>query len=169
MKKFLLAATLGATAVAGVAVAQQAAPGAAPAQKMRADANGDGNLTRQEAVAAAEARFARMDKNSDGTVTREERREARAEMRGHRGGKGMRGHRGGGFGGRGMMIERLDADKDGKLSRAEAAAPMQRMFDMADTNKDGFIDKAEADAARAKMREMRGQRGGPAPQATPGA
>lgn len=169
MKKFLLAATLGATAVAGVAVAQQATT-AAPAQKMRADANSDGNLTRQEAMAAAEGRFARMDANKDGTVTREERQAARAEMRSQRGGKhAMRRHRGGGFGGRGMMIERLDTDKDGKLSRAEASAPMQRRFEMTDTNKDGFIDKAEADAARAKMREMRGQRGRPAVQPTPGA
>ena len=168
MKKFLLAATLGATAIAGVAAAQQATT-AAPT-KVRADANGDGNLTRGEAVAAAEARFARMDANKDGTVTREERQAARAEMRGHRGGKhGMRGHRGGGFGGRGMMIERLDTDKDGRLSRAEAAAPMQRMFDMADVNKDGFVDKAEVDAARAKFRDMRGQRGAPTATPTPGA
>lgn len=165
MKKFLIAATLGATAVAGVAVAQQATT--APT-KVRADANGDGDLTRQEAIAAAEARFARMDANKDGTVTREERRAVRAEMRGHRGGKhGMRGHRGPGGRFGPMAIERLDTDKDGKLSRVEAAAPMQRMFDMVDTNKDGFIDKAEADAARAKRQQMRQMRAAPAAQPTP--
>lgn len=168
MNKFLIAAALGATALGGVAVAQQATTSASP-RTMRGDANGDGNLTRQEMIAAAEARFARMDANKDGTVTRDERQAARAEKRGERGGKhGMRGHGGGRFGP--MVIERLDTDKDGKLSRAEAAVPMQRMFDMADANKDGFVDKAEADAARAKWQQMRQmRRGAPAAQPTPAA
>lgn len=175
MKKTLIAALIGVTTIGGVAVAQQATTTAASAAKpMRSDTNGDGNLTRQEMIAAAEARFARMDANKDGTVTREERRAAREEMRGERGGRGgrhgMRGHGGrGGFGGP-MAMERLDTDKDGKLSRAEAAVPMQRMFDRIDTNKDGFIEKAEADAARAKWQQMRQmRRGGPDAQPTPGA
>lgn len=167
MNNLIIAAALGATALGGVAIAQQATtPTTTAPAKPRADANGDGNLTRQEMIAAAEARFARMDVNKDGTVTREERQAARAEKRGHRGGRhGMRGGGGGRFGP--MAIERLDTDKDGKLSRAEAAVPMQRMFDRVDANKDGFIDRAEADAARAKRQQMRQMRTAPAAQPTP--
>ncbi|MBX9797703.1 MAG: EF-hand domain-containing protein [Sphingomonas sp.] len=45
------------------------------------------------------------------------------------------------------MIERLDRDGDGRVTRAEYEAPFDRM----DTNKDGFIDQQEAQAAGQAM------------------
>ena len=56
---------------------------------MRADANGDGVVTRAEFLADAAARFDRMDANRDGRLTREE-----MPMRDDR--RGRFGRRGGG-------------------------------------------------------------------------
>jgi Ca2+-binding EF-hand superfamily protein len=50
--------------------------------RVRADANGDGLLTRAEADAQLRVRFARLDVNRDGFVTRDERRAARQARRG---------------------------------------------------------------------------------------
>lgn len=55
----------------------------APGQpRARADANGDGLLTRAEADAQLRARFARLDVNRDGFITRDERRAGRQARRG---------------------------------------------------------------------------------------
>lgn len=78
---------------------------------------------------------------------------------------------GGGFpGGRGlqgrdpaersrMMLERFDADGDGKLSKDEAPPPMQERFDSLDTDGDGFLTPKEMAAMRGPFRG--GSRGGP--------
>jgi Ca2+-binding EF-hand superfamily protein len=69
----------------------------------------------------------------------------------HRGMKrGMRGH-----GGMGMKTK-LDTDKDGRISRAEAAAApkLAERFAQMDANKDGYLDRADREA---KMRERRAQ------------
>ena len=57
---------------------------------------------------------------------------------------------------------RIDADKDGFVTRAEADAEMARMkseglgryFDMMDANKDGQVSRAEFDAFHARAAEM---------------
>lgn len=83
MSKAFLTFALGATALAApfaTASAQdmrQRGPGAA---MMRADANGDGIVTRAEALAEAGARFDRMDANHDGKIDQAELA-AMAEMR----------------------------------------------------------------------------------------
>ncbi len=41
------------------------------------------------------------------------------------------------------ILERMDANKDGKISKAEAKNRIADAFDMADTNKDGFLDRKE--------------------------
>jgi hypothetical protein len=50
--------------------------------------------------------------------------------------------------------QKADADRDGKLSRVEAAAGytpgMQANFDAIDANKDGFVTRAEREAFREK-------------------
>ena len=41
------------------------------------------------------------------------------------------------------MIEDLDANKDGKISKDEARGRLKEDFDKIDLNKDGFIDREE--------------------------
>ena len=68
-----------------------------------------------------------------------------------------RGKRGGG-----AIIAKLDTDKDGKISKAEAKGTrLERAFDKIDANSDGFITQAELAAARKgrKGKRRRGKRG----------
>jgi hypothetical protein len=162
MKKFVLAAALGATMLTGAAVATQVVPAAKHA--MRGDTNGDGAVTRAEMLAQAEARFVKADANKDGKLSGDELKFGKRF--------GMRGHHRGAMGGR--MLERFDADKDGTLSvteRATAKAAMDaRMLERFDADKDGTLSDAERATARAKMQEMRGKMGdhrGPPPPPAP--
>jgi len=120
--------------------------------------------------------FERIDTDRNGAISRSEfdahasaRAERRAERRGPdgmRGGRGMRharmmGHRGPGAmaGGRfgGAMFERMDSDRDGRVSLAEASSRALEMFDRADANRDGT---ASADERRATMQHFRDDRRG---------
>jgi hypothetical protein len=146
----------------------------------QADANGDGFVTKDEADAArakmreafAEKRqerkaerFAALDKDRSGSLSKDEylapqppRGDGKEAGRPGRDGKhGRPGwgrmHRGGG--GMAMMghwFDRADANKDGKVSLAEAQAGPLTMFDRLDTNKDGTISPEEHKAAREAMR-----------------
>jgi Ca2+-binding EF-hand superfamily protein len=42
-----------------------------------------------------------------------------------------------------MLLERFDANKDGKISKDEAKGKLAVNFDKLDTNKDGYLDKEE--------------------------
>ncbi|HWK34944.1 hypothetical protein [Sphingomonas sp.] len=146
MKTYLIAVALGATAIGGVAIASQStAPAATAGHPMRGDANGDGRLTRAEFLAGAEARFARIDTNHDGVLSRDERRAGFRAMRPMPGRAMPMGMQRGGIGGR--MLAGLDADGDGRISRAESDASAARQFQALDTNNDGRIDAAERKAA----------------------
>ena len=127
------------------------APPPSPARAlMQADANSDGIVTRDEALAQADAQFAAMDTDHNGKLTGEERRAGMAAMRAARTGgdtprpprgDGPRdgGPRGGGYMGGGDMtqaafrdraaqrFDRLDADHDGTVSRAEMTAARSAM------------------------------------------
>lgn len=74
MRTMILGLALGASALAAAASAQTTppAPPVMPAPQMRADANGDGIVTRDEAIAQAAARFDRMDANHDGKLDQAE-------------------------------------------------------------------------------------------------
>lgn len=132
-RKTLIAATAVLLAGSGFAIAQQqATPRAA------VDANKDGVITRAEAAAHPRLaqRFDELDKNKDGRLTADERPMMR------------RGSGKAGKGGNGWMG--LDADKDGRVSKAEAAARPQlaQRFDQMDANKDGYLDRADFQARR---------------------
>ena len=143
----------------------------------KADANGDGFVTKTEADAARAAmkakfakrrderrdeRFAMLDTDKNGSLSKGEfsarppRPEGKEHGRMHRG-HGMR--HGGGMPMGGMWFERADANKDGKVSLAEASAGALAMFDRADADKNGTISpeehKAARDAMRAKWQERR--------------
>jgi hypothetical protein len=100
-----------------------------------ADTNADGLLSRAEAAALPRIaeRFDAIDANADGQVSFDELRSSRHKARGEK-----RGER---------FLKRLDADNDGKVSKAEALAKATERFDRADANKDGFVT-AEELAAR---------------------
>jgi hypothetical protein len=176
MKKFVLAAALGATALSGTAVAQTSAP--APADRpmpprggpmMMSDIDRDGIVTRDEAAAAADRRFAEMDTNHDGKISGDERR-------------AMREHR------REMRDERREADgrpprpprdddrgprrgPQREMTQKEFRDRALAMFDRVDTNHDGRIDQQERDAARllrrARMAGHDGNDGNDAPPPPP--
>ncbi|KKC27721.1 EF-hand domain-containing protein [Sphingomonas sp. SRS2] len=149
----------------------------------KADANRDGFVTKAEVDATRAAmkekfaerreerrdeRFAALDTDKNGTLSKDEfsTRAPRPEGKdgerrfGHRGGHGGKHgmHHRGGFGG-GQWFERADANKDGKVSLAEASTGALAMFDRADTDKNGTISveehKAARDAMRAKWQERR--------------
>jgi hypothetical protein len=64
------------------------------------------------------------------------------------------------------LIEKLDTDKNGAVSKAEFLAFHEARFAEIDTNSDGTISKEESDAKRAEWKEKRkGMHKGEAPPA----
>ena len=144
----------------------------------RVDANRDGFVTQAEAQAVGaavrenrgerrEAAFARLDANGDGSISRteflgrgdradrgerrgvrDERRAGRLERRGQRGGLMAR------LGGK--RFERIDANKDGRISLAEVTTQRLRAFDRADANRDGRVTRDERQAIRGDRQGRRG-------------
>lgn len=102
-----------------------------------ADANNDGNLTREEFLARPTEMFNRLDANHDGVIQaseRPQRRERRAE------------------GEHGPARMSPDADGNGSISQAEFAAMGGQMFARMDANDDGRVTREEADALRGHHR-----------------
>lgn len=103
----------------------------------RIDADGDGRITRAEAAAHPRLveRLATLDRNGDGALDASERPR-------RRGGEGLR---------------TIDADRDGRISRAEASGltRLAGRFDTLDANRDGYIDASER-----PRRGQGGRRGG---------
>lgn len=143
MNHNILFATLAlALASAGTAAAaQQAAAPDKPARHMKLDANGDGAIDRAEAAASPRLaeRFDRIDRDKDGRLL--------ADELPHRHRRHHRGHHG-----HGMM--KLDADKDGRISKAEAAAEPKfaERFAKTDFNRDGYVDRADFQARMEQRR-----------------
>lgn len=117
----------------------------------------------------ANAVFDRMDANRDGSISREEFARNRIERmerrmvinqsgapgmdRGQMG--AMRGnHRGMGAMG-GAMLKMADANRDGRVTLAEATSGALRHFDMMDSNRDGRLTPEERAAGRVRMIQMR--------------
>lgn len=131
-----------------------------PPQRHRLDTNQDGAIDRAEAAAMPRLaeRFDELDRNKDGRLSADERPQR------HGGRKGGR-HGGGG-------MQRLDTDKDGRISRGEfdagKAAREQNMaargpkapgpladFDAIDTNRDGYLVGSELRAHYERMAPQR--------------
>jgi Ca2+-binding EF-hand superfamily protein len=103
----------------------------------RLDANRDGSISRAEFTAAPALREQRHVARSGGKGERGMERSAR--------GMGLRGH----------MFDMADANRDGRVTMAEATAAAYRHFDMADANRDGQITRDERLQLRQRMRAER--------------
>lgn len=110
------------------------AKGPGPKGMARFDKNGDGTISRDEAPPRMLQRFDELDANHDGAI---DQQELAAMRKGH--GKGPA-HPG----------ARMDADGDGKVSAAEHADGVEKMFKMMDVDGDGAITEADEKAAREK-------------------
>ena len=121
MRKLTLALSTAALALTGAAIAQTA-----PVQKAGPTAHRMplADMTRAQAQARAETRFARMDVNQDGTLNETDRAAKKAQM-----------------------FDRIDADHNGSISRAE--------FDAMHANRGG-----KADGHMARGGEHRGMHNG---------
>lgn len=183
MKKLLLAATAAVSvAIVGPALAQTAAP--APSAKagkamsraditqrvqrqfVRLDANKDGFVTQAEAQAAAGQRAQRMQQRDAKTAERAQNRAQRLDPA--------------------RIFAKLDANRDGQVTRAEAeaartavaarkgkstnahAVAMGGLFERGDTNRDGSINRAEFDALHALRLQRMAARGAKQHQAFAG-
>jgi hypothetical protein len=112
------------------------------------DANKDGTVTQAEIDAFRAARFAAADANGDGGLDSEELATwRRSEMQARMAERAER-----------LLAER-DANGDGKLQIAELDRP-RATFGRADTNEDGVLSREEAEAARDRMFERRSDRRG---------
>ena len=111
------------------------------------DSNHDGSITQSEWQSArlreANEHFQKMDSNRDGKLTRTEVDAARDErMQGREHKRGERGER----------LRALDKDGDQQLSRAEIGKEVPRLaadFDRLDANRDGKLSREEIRAGRA--------------------
>jgi Ca2+-binding EF-hand superfamily protein len=108
---------------------------------MRADANGDGKVSKEELAAAHDKKagewFAKTDTNHDGYLTPDEIQQSR-ETRQQRRGDG-RAHRE-------ERFKETDANNDGQLSLDEVQAKMPRLaerFSTLDADKNGMLSKEE--------------------------
>src|SRR5690606_12441386 len=96
----------------------------------RADADGDGLVTRDEFLSARAEHFTKRDRNGDGFIDQADLDEHAAKR--PRVAKRMR-----------IMIAHMDADGDGKVSQAEFVEAGAKMFDRVDTDHSASLDKAE--------------------------
>ncbi len=145
-RKTILAVSLLTLLASGVALAAQSDPvstSATPRHSMvQPDKNLDGVIDRSEAAAFPQRyaeHFDEIDTNKDGKLSADERTQARSGMRHHdRHGK----------------WKALDTDKDGRVSRAEAAADpkLAERFAELDADKNGYLDRADFQA-RAEQRQ----------------
>ncbi len=96
------------------------------------DKNGDGVISRDEVAARPRLvkMFDKLDTNKDGVLSKDEMKAAKEKMHDRH-------------------MARMDTDRDGKISRAEAAShpKLAKNFDRIDTNGDGYLSKEELTAA----------------------
>ncbi|HUT25251.1 MAG TPA: EF-hand domain-containing protein [Sumerlaeia bacterium] len=122
-------------------VRERAGSPLAPALR-QADKDRDGAISRKEFAKAMNQVFDRLDRDGNGGLSP---RESRALV----GGPRPRPEQGGPREGGGQMIQRLDADKDGKVSAGEFRGRPEA-FKRIDADADGYVTPTELAAVRRK-------------------
>ncbi|WP_068875853.1 MULTISPECIES: EF-hand domain-containing protein [unclassified Phenylobacterium] len=135
----LIAALLAGAALTGSASARERLDPMEILEK--SDANRDGAISRAEFIDARRARFAKMDRNRDGYFSDDD---LPRMVRKRAGEKVDR------------VIQALDANRDGRLSRVEFVDGPTRLFDLGDADRNGLIDRYEMDRLRARVEARRG-------------
>jgi Ca2+-binding EF-hand superfamily protein len=141
--KLILPLALAIAACAPVS-AQQAGGGERMLEQLeKADANGDGAVSRDEFLAYRTAQFPRLDRNKDGFYTESDipQRLAKRLPQGFSAGE---------------MRAQFDANGDGKVSEAEFVNGPSPAFDRVDADQNNLVTQAELETARAVL----AQRGG---------
>jgi Ca2+-binding EF-hand superfamily protein len=119
----------------GIANGAAAAPNNAAllARIEGADSNRDGFVSKPELIAFRAANFGRLDRNGDGVLMRSDipafAKRINPDIDFDR------------------LTAQFDANRDGKVSRAEFVNGPTTIFDAADANADGLLSKAERNAA----------------------
>ena len=109
------------------------------------DADADGSITRAEFIASRGAMFDKRDRNSDGYLDKADMGQRAAR----RGGERID-----------QMLEHLDVDKDGRVSRDEFVSADTPLFTRADQDSNGILDAAEIEKAKTPMQsKVRDRRG----------
>jgi len=143
MRMTLVAAALTGLALGGAAFAKADKPRGQHITFEQLDTDNDGQVTDAEMKAQGAARFAKVDTDADGFLSASELEAAGKDREKKRATR---------------MMERLDADKDGKLSLDEMGKRGRKgdMFAKFDADKSGGLSKEEFDAAHKEMRKHRG-------------
>lgn len=135
----LIAALLAGAALSGSASARERLD---PMEMLeKSDANRDGAISRAEFIDARRARFAKMDRNRDGYFSDDD---LPRMVRKRAGEKVDR------------VVQALDSNRDGRLSRVEFVDGPTRLFDLGDADGNGLIDRYELDRLRARAEARRG-------------
>lgn len=133
---------------------------------LRADANNDGVITRDEVAKLREnrgaRRFDRRDKNNDGLISRDEVPrmpkaifdDLDADKNGSLSRTELTAKRGQTLEEKNKRFDHIDANGDGKVSKAEIIEHVDERFKQLDLNGDGIVDREE-------LKECRFGRGGP--------
>jgi Ca2+-binding EF-hand superfamily protein len=124
----------------GVLTADELPPGLARAFE-RADANGDGKLDVKEV-----GELLKILKQRFSSATAEPGPAMKAEIENR-----VK-----------DILERMDTNKDGKISKEEAKGMVAENFERLDLNKDGFVDREELTKAVTRILAMQGGPGGTA-------
>jgi len=171
MKKTILTTLAVAVTIAGLGLTTAASAGQNGPKGPRGphlpefsqlDANGDGAVTMDEVTAVGAAKFAENDTNGDGFLDASELLAA-MQANGPQNGDANRPAPDGSRQGRGFgqMLQRLDTDQDGQISKAEAVGPVVAQFDKTDTDGNGFLSQDELKAAQAARGDKRPNAGTP--------